>query len=117
MNERAGPAYDPGHLLQLQLSVMRGTLGMFVHGTQRFLELSLAAAASPARRQYTVQVQENVDSILHAFAMAPAMADRLIRTSALRTDGPVATATRTPPRAAKPKQPRRTARAAGEHPR
>jgi len=39
-------------------------------------------------KDYALRMQEDVDSILHAFAMVPDAADRLIRTSALLTEKP-----------------------------
>lgn len=39
-------------------------------------------------KDYALRMQEDVDSILHAFAMVPDAADRLIRTSALLTKKP-----------------------------
>ncbi len=45
-------------------------------------------ARAPAGKDYALRMQQDVDSILHAFAMVPDAADRLIRTSALLTERP-----------------------------
>lgn len=46
------------------------------------------AADRLSGKDYALRMQEDVDSILHAFAMVPDAADRLIRTSALLTEKP-----------------------------
>ncbi len=81
-----------------------------------------APAAAPsgrlaaAGRDYALRVQEDVDSILHAFAMVPDTADRLIRASALLTEKPGQEAAPPARRRAKVMSPRRTTRRdAGEH--
>lgn len=48
---------------------------------------SRAAARLPGK-DYALRMQEDVESILHAFAMVPDAADRLIRASALLTEQP-----------------------------
>ena len=129
MNQRPDPLQAGRQLLELQLAMMKGAMTLMAGSAQRFVELSLGAAASgtggaSARRQdaaapppasaashqqrtevatpvrpakaarlaagkdYTRRMQEDVDSILHAFAMVPDAADRLIRTSALLTEKP-----------------------------
>lgn len=83
---------------------------------------SAPAAARPASaariadtRDYALRMQQDVDSILHAFAMVPDAADRLIRTSALLAEKPGReTAARERP--AKPAPARRPGRRQGaEH--
>jgi hypothetical protein len=67
-------------------------------------------------KDYALRMQEDADSILHAFAMVPDAADRLIRTSALLTEKPgheVAGRDRRPAKAAPVRRAAR--RAAAEH--
>lgn len=74
--------------------------------------LASAVRVAPTRQEYALRLQEDMDSILHAFAMVPDTADRLIRTSALLADRP---GTGTEPRARGPARPlsaRRPARRA-----
>lgn len=67
-------------------------------------------------KEYALRMQEDVDSILHAFAMVPDAADRLIRTSALLAEKPGKEAAARERRPAKPAPSRRPARReAGEH--
>lgn len=70
----------------------------------------------PASKDYALRMQQEVDSILHAFAMVPDTADRLIRTSALLTEKP---GKGTEPRVRPPGPPaparRGARRAAAEH--
>lgn len=58
------------------------------------LQLKLVQQATSAMAASSQRVQEDVDSILHAFAMIPVAADRAIRSAA----------------AAQPRKPRRGAR-------
>lgn len=60
-------------------------------------------------KDYALRMQEDVDSILHAFAMVPDAADRLIRTSALLTEQPGQERAGRDRRAAKPALDRRDA--------
>lgn len=152
MNQRPDHLQAGRQLLELQLAMMKGAMTLMADSAQRFVELSLGAAASvprdaAARRQeragpaptlaapppprhapppsrtadrlsgkdYALRMQEDVDSILHAFAMVPDAADRLIRTSALlaeKPDGETAIRGRRPAKAAPA---RRHRREAGEH--
>lgn len=67
-------------------------------------------------KDYALRMQEDVDSVLHAFAMVPDAADRLIRSSALLTEKPGHDAAGRDHRPAKAAPVRRAARgAAGEH--
>lgn len=69
-----------------------------------------------ASKDYALRMQEDVDSILHAFAMVPDTADRLIRTSALLTEKPgkeQASQVRLPAKPAPARRPAR--REAAEH--
>lgn len=67
-------------------------------------------------KDYALRMQEDVDSILHAFAMVPDAADRLIRTSALLTEKPGAETAARERRSPAPARARRAARReAGEH--
>ena len=140
-------------LLELQLAMMQGAMTLMAGSAQRFVELSLGAAASstrgapalrpaptaaasgsaaphrqpgqlpsaktarlaPGSKEYTLRMQEEVDSILHAFAMVPDAADRLIRTSALLTEQPGREAESRVRRPAKPATARRPARRQAEH--
>lgn len=52
------------------------------------LLVAKTARLSAASKDYALRMQQDVDSILHAFAMVPDTADRLIRTSALLTEKP-----------------------------
>lgn len=73
------------------------------------------AARAPTGKDYALRMQHDVDSILHAFAMVPDAADRLIRTSALLTEKP---GKEPPLRASTPAKPvprRRLPRDAREH--
>lgn len=74
------------------------------------------AADRLSGKDYALRMQEDVDSILHAFAMVPDAADRLIRTSALLTEKPGKETAARERRPAKPAPARRPARReAGEH--
>lgn len=69
-------------------------------------------------KDYALRMQEDVDSILHAFAMVPDAADRLIRTSALLTEKPgaeTAARERRSPKPAPARARRAARREAGEH--
>ena len=128
MKSRPDPLQAGRQLLELQLAMMKGAMTLMADSAQRFVELSLGAAAPgtggasalrqaaaapqpasashqqrtesaatvrPAKaarlaasKDYTLRMQQDVDSILHAFAMVPDAADRLIRTSALLTEKP-----------------------------
>jgi len=157
-------------LLELQLAMMRGAMSFMTSGTQRLMQLGLAAAAasagrglpdpsgragarervepapSPAsaargrhapaagqapidppfvtaarlasaRKDYVERMQEDVDSILHAFAMAPDTADRMIRAAVQKAERPASGGKE--PRAAGPAKPtshrRRAAARSAEH--
>ncbi|HEY0883818.1 MAG TPA: hypothetical protein VGE20_00965 [Ramlibacter sp.] len=76
------------------------------------------AADRLSGKDYALRMQEDLDSILHAFAMVPDTADRLIRTSALLTEKPGKETAARERRLAKPlpAPARRPARGeAGEH--
>jgi hypothetical protein len=65
------------------------------------LQLRLLQQATSAMAASTQRVQEDVDSILHAFAMLPVAADRAIRSAAATRDAAAARpriARATPPR-------------------
>lgn len=70
-----------------------------------------------AREDYVLRVQEDMESILHAFAMAPDTADRMIRAAVQQAERPAGG--RREPRAAAPAKPslrrRRAAPGAAEH--
>lgn len=70
------------------------------------LQLKLMQQATSAMAASTQRVQEDVDSILHAFAMIPVAADRAIRSAAAARDANAARPR--PERAAR--KPRRAAR-------
>jgi hypothetical protein len=74
------------------------------------LQLKLLQQATTAMAASTQRLQEDVDSILHAFAMVPVAADRAIRSAAVTGD-PEAGAPPAKARAAPARKPRRT----GEH--
>ena len=150
MNQRPDPLQVGRGLLELQLAMMKSAMALIADSAQRFVELSLGAAASgtagaAARRHgaaaaapalaaphrqrktatprtadrlsskdYAVRMQEDVDSILHAFGMVPDAADRLIRTSALLTEKPGNETAAPEPRLAKPAR-RPARREASEH--
>lgn len=76
------------------------------------------AADRLSSKDYALRMQEDVDSILHAFAMVPDAADRLIRTSALLTEKPgdeTAARQRRSPKPAPARARRPARREAGEH--
>lgn len=54
------------------------------------LQLKLMQQATSAMAASTQRVQEDVDSILHAFAMIPVAADRAIRSAAAARDAAAA---------------------------
>jgi hypothetical protein len=120
--------------LELQLAFMKQAFSLAGQGTQRMLDISLAAkdkrrvsrgetAPDPgyatsaqlarARVDYVTRMQEDVDTILHAFAMAPVAAERAILESAQRKPPARDGAVKAHPAR---KAPRKKARAArGEH--
>lgn len=162
-----GPDYVGAgrQLLELQLAMMRGAMSFMTSGTQRLVQLGLAAAAASAarglpgpasrasaregdqtrtapaarapaaaaassdppfvtaarlasaRKDYVERMQEDVDSILHAFAMAPDTADRMIRAAVQKAERPASGGKE--PRAAGPAKPashhRRAASRSAEH--
>lgn len=65
------------------------------------LQLKLLQQATSAMAASTQRVQEDVDSILHAFAMIPVAADRAIRSAAAARDGAARPRPRNPRRAAR----------------
>ena len=76
------------------------------------------AADRLSGKDYALRMKEDVDSILHAFAMVPDAADRLIRTSALLTQKPgeeTAARERRSPKPAPARARRPARREAGEH--
>lgn len=137
MDERAGQVPTGAELLELQFTVMRQAMTWMASGTRQWMQIGMAAAygkplpglalpnatqLASANKDYALRVQEDVDSILHAFAMAPVAADRLIRSAAIGREGPARTTndvrTRGPasPAVAKPVSgKRRGTRAAAEH--
>lgn len=133
MDERTEHVPNGTQLLELQLTVIRQAMTWMASGTRQWMQLGMAAAygkplpglslphakqLASASKDYALRVQEDVDSILHAMAMAPVAADRLIRTAALRHEGPAGTAVQahTAAPAGKPAPAkRRGKRAAGEH--
>ena len=76
-----------------------------------------AARLASARKDYVLRMQEDVDSILHAFAMAPDTADRMIRAAVQKAERPASGGKE--PRAAGPAKPashrRRAAPRTSEH--
>lgn len=65
------------------------------------LQLKLLQQATSAMAASTQRVQEDVDSILHAFAMIPVAADRAIRSAAAARDAAARPRPRNPRRAAR----------------
>ncbi|HKB53869.1 MAG TPA: hypothetical protein VKD22_07710 [Ramlibacter sp.] len=132
MNERADHVPTGTELLDFQLRVMRDAMTWMASGTQQLMQLGMAAACgkampglrlpnakqlASASKDYALRVQEDVDSVLHAFAMAPVQAERLIRTAALGREGPLKTSTRAHSRAPAKGMAgkRRATLASGEH--
>lgn len=123
-------------LLHLQLAMMSGALTLFASGAQQLLRFGLPVSHEPAPRtagplppalaiareiaaanerqaEYARRIQADLDTILHAFAMAPAAADRLIRTATLAAGGPGRSGGE--PRRVKAPAGRARLRPAGEH--
>jgi hypothetical protein len=74
------------------------------------LQLKLIQQATSAMAVNAQRLQEDVDAILHAFAMMPVAADRAIRSAVVKQDAAA------PPRPRPARQTRRKpARGAGEH--
>lgn len=67
----------------------------------RFADLRFATSSqlASANREYVERMQENVDSMLHALAMAPVAADRFIRATVAASERPTSnTGAAAPPR-------------------
>jgi hypothetical protein len=112
---------DPKDVLSLTAALASANTKRAASYGSRFSDLRFATSTqlASANREYVERVQENVDSMLHALAMAPVAADRLIRAAAAASEqpsraaaGPASTSStssrRAPPKPGKARRPRRT---------
>ena len=109
---------DPKEVLSATAALASANTKRAVSYGSRFSDLRLATPSqlASANREYVERMQENVDSMLHALAMAPVAADRLIRAAAAATERPSsAAATPAPRRPAPSKRGKARAPQRGDH--
>jgi hypothetical protein len=97
---------DPQDVLSVTAALASANTKRAAAYGSRFSDLRFATSSqlASANREYVERMQENVDSMLHALAMAPVAADRFLRAAAAASERPSGTeAASASTRAASPK--------------